>query len=396
MLEIILVVGVMAILTGLSAPPLMEFIKHRDIQAEQNALTEISKALRSYASDRNALPSDTLVATNTNGWATQVARYTNKSVNEIALDTWGEPRMYVMRAEPQSFLGTTVNIFYASVHSVGPDRKADGTIVAGTCGNATNACIRVAGTSVNGFTTFQLPVAAGTGWWRSGGTTAAFCNACVQRFVDMQPAGDDLMVRFTDYSEKIDRYNKTLDRMQRIAQALETYAKTQYASRVSTCTAYTGYTPPAYCTATGRPTTEQRIYYPRSSNDATPYLYGEQSDVASSPSTPTDLYIFNSNTPIYNGSTELTRRSHMINLMRLLGLPDSYCCNALQMIPGYTDPATGKPVERAFYYFSNPRARTATGGCASRPGATNLKLPARITADDFTPPAPAGQALTCG
>lgn len=394
MLEIIMVVGVMSVLAGLSAPPLMEFLKRRDIQAEQNALAEISKALKAYAADRNLLPSDTLAATNANGWATQIARYTNKSVNEIALDTWGEPRMYVMRAEPESFLGTTVNIFYASVHSAGPNRRAEGSLVNGTCTAATTGCVRVAGTSPTGFATFQLPVAAGTGWWRAGGTTTAFCNACVQRFVDMQPAADDLLTRFTDYPDKVDRYNTTLERMQGIAQALETYAKTQYATRVSTCTAYTGYTPPAYCSAS--PTTEQQVYYPRSQSAAdnvaggvagssAANLYGNAAE-----SRAVDLTTFNSGAPITSTSANtqaahLARRTQMINLMRLLGLPDSYCCSALTNIPNaagtgsYVDPATGKPVGMPFYYFANPRPRSSATACGTRPVAASLKLPARIT-----------------
>ncbi|MFZ2586553.1 MAG: type II secretion system protein [Alphaproteobacteria bacterium] len=337
--EIILVVSVMAIIASLSAPPLIEFMKRRDIQVEENTQNEIVKAMKLYLADRNTLPADTSLT-----WADEVARYTNLSAQQIANDKWGKPRVYVRLVVTETFLGTPVDIFYVTLHSSGPNRKAEGG--AATAGGETIANSGIS-TSSNNFDALTS-----TGWWKNKATD----TVRIDSFVAAQPAVDDMMIRFTDYADKIAKYNTSLERLQRISEALEVYSTTKYNEAAIAC-----------MTVPCTPSAEKYIYYPRSNDGATnpASYYGSN--------TATDLTTYNSGNAIYNSDTDDTnRRTHMINLMRILGLPDEYCCNAMENI-------TGTKNEVPFFYFSNPRPRTAAG-CGTRPDpAVGRTLPARMT-----------------
>jgi type II secretory pathway pseudopilin PulG len=355
--EIILVVAVMAILVSLSTPPLIEFMKRRDIQAEQNAENDIMKAIKAYLADRNTLPSDSSTT-----WANEFAAYTNLSANQISTDTWGNPRVYVMYQVPSTFLGTPINIYYVTLHSMGPNRKADGGS-------------DVAGNPAISNSTSGIPASNGAfasltdgGWWKNKGNDQARVDA----FIAAQPAVDDMMVRMTDYPEKIARYKTSLERMQKIAEALETYSKTQYNERVVECTTSPGADGCPNSDGTGGTAPEKNIYYPRSlpSDGTNPSsYYGKNVE--------NDLATYNGGSAIYNDDGDPDqRRTAMINLMRILGLPDEYCCNALEVIPGEKN-------EMPFYYFSNPKPRTGTGSCSPRPNPLSggRTLPARLTVE---------------
>lgn len=349
--EMILVVAVMAILVSLSTPPILGFMRQRDIQQEQNRLNEIGKAMRLYLADNSILPADSSTT-----WANDFARYTNLSAAEIANDTWGMPRKYIMYATTDTFLGTDINVYYATLHSSGPDRVADGS--ASTAGGPVVANSGIA--QVNG----SFAVTTNLWWWKNRTTNAARLTS----FVDTQPALDDMMIRFTDYPDKIAKYKTSLERLERIAQALEGYSTTKYNEMVVFC-----------MTSTCSPTAEKFIYYPRAASSGANTIYGSNTEA--------DLTTYNSGNPINNSTTHATRRTHMINLMRILGLPDEYCCNALEMIAGTKN-------EMPFYYFSNPRPRGPSGACGTQPNpqsatpATARTLPARITVENT--------AATCG
>jgi hypothetical protein len=64
----------------------------------------------------------------------------------------------------------------------------------------------------------------------------------------------------------------------------------------------------------------------------------------------------------------------MIDLMRILGLPDSHCCSAMEL--GVDD------LPLPFYYYSNPR-RKVGAGCDVRGSNPTLHiiLPPRIVVD---------------
>lgn len=338
--EIILVVIVMAILMTVSMPVLYQFVQRKDMQSEENTQLEIRKALQAYLQEKNKLPgADT--------WSTDLAGYTNLSADQIANDTWRRPRAYITYTDPTRQLqGSTVEVYYVTILSMGGNGEADGAD----------------GVAVSGK---SYAAADDDAWWsRKAGQEVA-------KFSSLKAGGDDVLLRFTDYPEKIERYNLTLQRLDRIAQALEAYAKNGYANKVVACSTLpkdvNGVTGDATCD-NGAP--EKIVYYPRATAIA------NQADGAT---------YYNTTTYVNNNQSDANRRANMQNLMRLLGLPDEFCCSALAL--GSDD----QP--RPFYYFSNPRPRNAGGGCAGRPGVADVKLPARLsTTNDDT----AASNPTCG
>ncbi|MBI1308531.1 MAG: prepilin-type N-terminal cleavage/methylation domain-containing protein [Proteobacteria bacterium] len=325
--EMVIVIAVLAVLVSISTPAIFQFIRQRDIQSEENTQLEIRKALQAYLADKNVLPAE-------DTWFTDLGGYTNLSTSQMENDVWGRPRSYIMYKDPSRNLqGSPVEIYYATLISSGPNGQT-------TAGPG----IAVQGTA--------LAAADDVTWW------SHLSGREVSTFSALQPSDDDIMTRFTDYPEKLDRYNLTLQRLDRVAQSLESYSKNAYANKIATCNALpkdpaTGLTGDATCD-NGAP--ELVVYYPKS------LAVAAQADSAT---------YYNATIYVDNSQNDATRRSAMQGLMHLLGLPDDFCCSALQL--GTDD----EP--KAFYYFSNPRPRNSGGGCGARPGAGSNKLPARIT-----------------
>ncbi len=365
LVEMVLVVAAMAILLGASAPPIFRFIQQRDVQVEQNNLQELRRALQAYVADRNALPPADDVSTPAVEWANALAGYTNLSALQMTNDQWGTPRAYIQTVDnTRNVQGATVVINYATFFSRGPDRTAQ-----------TAPGIAIVGTA------FAPPL--DSAWWSNQNPV----SARVTQFGALATAGDDMMVKFTDYPEKLERYNLTLTRIDRIASALEALARVNYSETVAYCSGLprdptTNLTNVALCDTPGR--VERLVYYP----------IGEQSSGGPSAAGVhryEAIYATN-NTPLADqvrvnnsaASNDL-RRADMVKLMRLLGLPDDYCCSAL-----VSDPTNNQPMP--FFYFSNPRPRGIGAGCAGRPGIDAPKLPARLSTtnnDAASPP-------TCG
>ncbi len=345
LVETIIVIAVMSILAGLMSTPIATFINQKRIQDEKNTQIEIQRAMQLYAAGTSVLPHH--VATSNPGnntWAEELALYSNLSVSQIDTDVWGNARHYIRKTTPETFLGSTVNIYYATLISRGPDHEADP--VAGE--------IPVAVGAVD----YTAPVgpAAATNWW------------AIADFAALEPADDDILIKYNDYQDKVKKYETTLERMNKISEALDAYVKTRFLEAEAANEA-------------GRAT---KIFFPRSENRAADpadlAVYGDAVLI--------EMGIYfaatgDNNSLISNNSgtaaNDAERRIEMIQMMRLLGLPDSYCCNALEFLPGTTD-------EVPFFYFSNPRPRIA-GGCADRPdGVTagrTIFLPPRLVTEHF-------------
>jgi hypothetical protein len=187
-------------------------------------------------------------------------------------------------------------------------------------------------------------------------------------------ATDDIMLRFTNYPDKIAAYNNTLERLGKVTEALESYNRTAYANRVVACN---GSPSPTDC-LTSPPDTQ--INYPMGFNGDT----GTTADKVSyyNATIISDTATINGGTNYFTNVTgsaanDTARRTSMINLMRLLGLPDSYCCSA---IDHFTD-SSGAWQETPFFYASNPRARATISTCGTRYNGTSvtIPLPARLT-----------------
>lgn len=310
--EMVIVIMVLAVLVTMSTPAIYQFLRQRDRQNEENVQMEIRKALQAYLADKNILPDE-------DNWAVDLSGYTNLSTDQISNDTWGRPRAFITFKDPyRNLQGTNVEIFYATIFSAGPDGKADESIGVAVENNA-----------------YASPDSAD--WWKN----AAGSPGPVQLFSQLSPSKDDIMTRFTDYPEKLERYNITLQRLDRISTAIESYAKNGYANKVVTCGSLprdpsTGLTGDATCD-NGAP--ERIIYYPKSLGVA------DTNDTAN---------YYNTRVYVDNAQSDSSRRANMRDLMRLLGLPDDFCCSALSL------GSDGEP--KPFYYFSNPRPRNAGSG----------------------------------
>ena len=336
--EMVIVIGVLAILVGISTPALFQMMLRQDIQEEEIALQEIRKAIEAYAADRNILPE------NTDDWSAQLAGFTSLSQREISSSIWGHPRTFRMLETNRQVQNVAVTITYVTVLSTGPDRTA----------NEVSNLLPVS--------SVQFAADTDSGWWyRQPDPIAAFGAVA--------PTGDDLIMTYTNYPEKMEQLQETLKRMNRIVGALDAFSKTRYSELVSRCASETrdanGNVTGTWATLCNGGMPERLIYIPRSQpptgNDADANYYD---DPTAAPSA----------APVaFNPSNNrAARQDEMQAIMRTLGLSDETCCSAV----------TGEP----FYLYSNPLQKMAGNVCGGRRTSDTVKLPARLT----TAPDPCG------
>lgn len=342
LVEMVLTVLVLAILGTISFPTLIGFLRQRDVTNEAAAQQQILKAMQAHLAQTGTLPSDN-DSNPTTGWPYQLARFTNMSPNQMVLDTWGNPRRYIMLTQNETLLGQNIPVYYATVISRGPNLTP--TAVTNIIPVTTTGGVSDYGTNTD------------TGWWKVAHGAG---NTPTVQFATAKAGGDDMMVRFTDYTDKINNYNITLQRLQSVAQALETYSRTKYAEAL----------------AAGIANASKLIYYPPAVVD------GGTSTMAGWAEYP--ISVKNETTAATGGSyiaatsSSASRAQGLVFLMRILGLPDSYCCSAMEM---YTD-GSGNRQPMPFFYGSNPRVRTSSGACGGRVNpiaTTSTTLPARIS-----------------
>lgn len=342
LVEIIIVIGVMAILFSLTTPAIIQMMQKRDQESEKIILQEITQALDRYALHNNEIPSDN-PASNPGGsdWAELLAGFTNFSADQLRTDTWGNSRAYISHEEVETFLNVGIQIGYATVLSRGINQNAE-------AGNHI-----AIGSTVNGFDTYASST-AGAWWSNQANETDAFAEVVA--------GGDDLMAKFTTYQTAVDNYHTTLDRFREVAEVLGTYAQSVYTEALSFDNSLPDDHP------SKDPNVNIHVYYPpsqtQSGSDSASYSSYVTSDMGN--------FSFGGDNRVYARSTHITRRDEMIQLMRLLGLPDSYCCSALTR---FTD--GGDSYEMPFYYFSNPRPR-GSSGCGTRPSTGGNNLPPRL------------------
>ncbi len=152
---------------------------------------------------------------------------------------------------------------------------------------------------------------------------------------------NDIVVKFTDQENKQKRYDETVVRLERIIAALDRYAQAQYNNAV----------------LNSEPNYDDKVFYPSSTADVPPAAgYGNAvaADVAA---------IIGA--PVQGGDID-----SMKGLMRLLGLPEDHCCNALS-------PASAP---EAFFYAANPQRVNAAGGCIGGSSAPPF-VPPKISLD---------------
>lgn len=349
LVEVIMVVAVMAVLASMTAPAIMAMIGGMNERREQVAMANIQKALESYATNIGRLPLETVACTGAGNWGAELARFSTLSVDQICNDAFGATRVYrVYSTAPQVFLDAQFPVDYATVTSFGRNRFD----------NASNFTATTP-TTVN-WETHDNSAVAGTG-----------DDDKMANFQDLVATADDMVVKYSNAQGLINNYHVTLQRMKDIAAALEVYAKGKYNESIS-----------ANQTSANRPVL---VYYPPSMNMATAdsarYYRGTVNDMATffpfatwaaaaatvntHDAGASDNYAALANTTrVYNDSNNVLRRNAMIQLMRMLGLPDTHCCSAMHR------DRSNPPLERAFFYYSNPRVRTGNAipsQCGTRP-----------------------------
>jgi type II secretory pathway pseudopilin PulG len=352
------VLAVVVILVAIGSPAIFSLINFRDENNEQRIMSEIADALQAYSFLYGEYPDDDTTgidnplppgnANNANGeyWHEELARLSNLSPNQIRVDVWNNNRMYVRAALDEQLQGADVQIHYASVHAFGPNQEPEG---------GANIPLNGGGD--------DYAAATNTNWW---GKLTGGGNAIRTAFAALQPAAasDDLMIKVTNRDQKMKDYETSLQRVNAISDALAQIADERYNLAVAGITSTS-----ATQISSVLEHLALSLYFPRSASqlgadlndyyDASPN-YGDNVPVAYS----NNIVIAN------NAGTDAARRGDgtagnfgMVGLMRILGLPDSYCCTPL-----FRERNGGAPTqqERAYYYYANPGV--SSGGACIDPG----------------------------
>lgn len=178
MAEVIIVVAVLAIVFTLAMPDMTKLFDRHNQMLEVNRLNEIYKSLDLYTKNNRRTPA---VAT----WYDDLAQYTELSSDQIRYDVWNIERSYGTFSSVSSYLGTSYNVYYATVLSAGIDKNFSHSLP----------------TNVSEFTNFNA-------------TNNIFSKS-----------GEDYAIKYTDQSHKISLLETTLDRMEKLSLALERYAR---------------------------------------------------------------------------------------------------------------------------------------------------------------------------
>ena len=352
--EIILIVGVLAIISGMAFPDIALFFQKQQVEQEKLAMADIQKAMDAYARECLRLPELEDNPTRANcrdaaggglTWAEALSSFSNMSAESFANDVWGTPRKYTHAVDQRQYREGPVDFHYATVRSIGGNQCDD----TGTANSNPNPPCVVNGQSA----TAAQKAANREAYIANGDPDDDYENdwSPVANYGSFQPEGDDLVAKYADNQRKVQAQDETIKRLERIVDALDRYAQGRFNEQMLD--------PGSSCLS-------ERIYYPPSR--ATEYVAHSNPN---NPETGCDSLgtslagrygskvlddvrlIRNDATSFVNTQTgtEATRLTNMRTLMRILGLPEDHCCNAL----------TGEP----FYYYSSPGA--PVGGTCNFP-----------------------------
>lgn len=335
--EVILIVAALAIVSAMALPDIAYFFGRQTVEQEKLTLANIQKALDSYARECKRLPArennpsradcQQPGASGSLPWYDALAAFSNMSATGIQNDVWGTPRVYAHAVQTRNYREGSVDFHYATVRSVGQDRA-------------------------DGFTGARVPDdwPAGVTDWED-----------VAGYQTFSAEGDDLMVKYTDSQWKVEAQDETVQRMERIIDALDRYAQARFNEEVHAdypCVSEKIFYPPSW---PAEPAAHSNPYHPDDGSggrpDCTNIGGGSGTDIGSGLGYPfiprygravtEDVIIITGQAYVNTTILDIdTRRQQMQNLMRVLGLPEDHCCSAITGIP--------------FYYYSNPPAPDGT------------------------------------
>ena len=313
LIEILLVTAVMAAVMSMVFPNITRFLDVRLEKNEEIIMAEIERALARYARENKRLPDPS------EPWHRALSVYSELSEDDILYSLWRRDdgsfieRKYLRTSVSKPYQQSQdFDVFYAAVYSYGHD---------GCVGyeESETVCTQLLDADMDSESEFQT----------------------------LSAAQGDYIAKHNDYRDKIDAYEKTIFRLNNIAEALTAYATAYYNENVVNDAAQT------------------LIYYPPS---------GESSLFTSIGNRYHDIAIWDvENTGGAGAGAQQfdmpenndLRLEEMQGLMRILGLPETYCCNALATFIDDDD----EEQETPFYYYSNPCDRDVGDD----------KLPARIS-----------------
>jgi type II secretory pathway pseudopilin PulG len=184
--EVIIIVAVLAVVLTMATPDMAKIFAKQSEITESIRMKKIYTALDLYAKEHRKLPA----AAN---WAGDLVEYSELSEDQIQYDNWGTERRYNVFTKTTPYLGGNYTVYYAVVASAGIDRNND----------------------------VILPT-----------NTATFAN--FDFTTDTSGNGvDDMAIKYTDQSYKLELLEITLDRMEKLSLALAKYARVKQIEAIS-------------------------------------------------------------------------------------------------------------------------------------------------------------------
>lgn len=353
--EVILIVSVLAIISGMAFPDIALFFQRQQVEQEKLAMADIQKAMDSYARECRRLPAlennpqRTACTDSPSGagmnltWAEALASFSNMSADSIATDLWGTQRKYTHFIELRNYREGPVEFHYATVRSISGNQCDDtGT----TATNPSPLCV------IGGQPATTAQKTANRNEYIDRADPAINYEADwadINAYGTYAAEGDDLLVKYADNQQKIQAQDETIRRLERIVEALDRYAQGRFNEELlqgTACISELLFYPPSW---TNEPAAHNNPNHPdagcRALGTSIASRYGTRVrfDVSAIRGDATEF--------VNTTSADLaTRTGEMRTLMRILGLPEDHCCNAL----------TGE----AFYYYSHPGA-SVSGACVN-------------------------------
>ena len=321
--ETLMTVAVVSILIAVTLPSLGTVYDRYRTRQEQQIQLEIYDALLRFAKDYNALPADgssnPMCGSGNQFWYNCLTHELDYSVEQIRFDIWGEERHYVATTRTKTVVGEAFTVHYASVHSKGPDQRA-----------AAATGIGVSGSNYAGI--------GSSAWWANmAGSTA------LTTFETLTPAGDDVLIKVTDNVVKGAKLKETQERLNAINQALYDFEQVHYITDLQSGMASVANA------------VDSRVHYP----------VAYQSVAVDNVGTTYGTALMNTTNSVFSGGRRIenrdgnntdkrNRRNDMVALMRMIGLPDAYCCSEIDIEENAVNPRDYTQ-RQPFFYYANPK-----------------------------------------
>lgn len=357
--EMILVVAILGILLTMLFPDITRMMRFNDEKAQEANMVDIQRAVEARLKDFDAITADGGVPIQAQGASTEgnrgyvddISPYANLPESLLDVDMWGNRYRYRRGIATKVYRDVNINVTYVALVSRGPDGVMDTTVPANLVTSGTN-------------------------------TT---------NYANLEAAGDDYLIKYTDYDYQVSIVDDALSKIKAIEARLDRFADARLSEYVSQKESWCNARVPGtysdllvcYDTAfAGNLRNENKLmFYPPDQFDSTNArldLYGRQSGPVTNPTQAVFQKTFNTMSSVAapggpNQTADFIANSHSTNvnqrrfgmtrLMRIVGLPDDYCCTL-----------TGEPL----YYYSRPG--TSGLDCqGSRPGISAPKKPPFIS-----------------